>query len=75
MNKSDSLVASPAAEDFLVASIVNDKTQLSKSKREESGVAQFCPRIVKSCYQQESADEQHKVEEHLSPVISRLLSK
>ena len=73
MNKSDSLVASPAAEDFLVASIVNDKTQLSKSKRQESGVAEFCPRIVKSCYQQESAHEQNKVEKDFSGVVRRLL--
>ena len=73
MNKSDSLVASPAAEDFLVASIVNDKTQLSKSKRQESGVAEFCPRIVKSCYQQESAHEQDNVEKDFSAVVRRLL--
>jgi hypothetical protein len=72
MNKPDSLVSSPAAEDFLVASIVNDETQLSKSKRQESGVAEFCPRIVKSCYQQESAHEQNNVEKDFSAVVRRL---
>ena len=65
MNEADSLVSSPATADFLVASVVNDKTQLSKCKREESSVTEFCPGIVKSCYQQESAHEQNKVEKYL----------
>ena len=73
MNEADSLVSSRATEDFLVASVVNNKTQLSKCKRQESGVAEFCPRIVKSCYQQESAHEQNNVEKHLSAVVRRLL--
>jgi hypothetical protein len=73
MNEADSLVSSPATEDFLVASVVNDKTQLSKNKCQESGVAEFCPRIVKSCYQQESAHEQDNVEKDLSAVVRRLL--
>jgi hypothetical protein len=73
MNEADSLVSSPATEDFLVASVVNDKTQLSKNKRQESGVAEFCPRIVKFCDQQEGAHEQNNVEKHLSAVVRRLL--
>ena len=73
MNEAENLVASRAAEDFLMACIVNDKTQLSKDKRQESGVAEFCPRIVKSCYQQESANEQDNVEKDLSAVVRRLL--
>jgi hypothetical protein len=73
MNEADSLVSSRATADFLVARVVNDKTQLSKCKREESSVAEFCPRIVKSGYQQESAHKQNNVEKHLSAVVRRLL--
>ena len=73
MNEANSLVSSTATKDFLVASVVNDKTQLSENKGQESGVAKFCPRIVKSCDQQESAHEQNNVEQHLSAVVRRLL--
>ena len=72
MNEAESLVSSPTTEDFLMASVVNDKTELRKNKGQESGIAEFCPRIVKSCYQQESAHEQNKVEKHLSAVVRRL---
>jgi hypothetical protein len=75
MNEADSLIPSGTADDLLMACVVNDKTQLSKDKRQESGFAEFRPCIVESCYQKESTDEQHEIEKHLSPVIRRLLRK
>ena len=73
MNEANGLISRRALENFLMARIVNDETQLSKHKRQESGIAEFCPWIVKTLYQQESANEQNKVEQHLSAVIYRLL--
>jgi len=73
MNETKSLISGRAAENLLMAGVVNDKAQLSEDKRQESGVAEFRPWIVKCSYQQESANEQDKVEQHLSDVIRRLL--
>ena len=73
MNEAKSLISGRGAEDFLMACIMNDETELSKDKRQEGSVAEFCPRIVKSSYQQEGANEQDKVDQHLSAVVRRLL--
>lgn len=73
MNEANDLVSSRAAEDFLVACVMHDKAQLRKDKRQERGITEFCPRIVKCCDQREGAYEQNKIEKHLSAVIRRLL--
>ena len=73
MKEADHLISSRAAENFLMASVVNDKPQLGKDERQERGAAEFRPWIVKSRDQQESANEHHKVQQHLSAVIRRLL--
>lgn len=75
VNETERLVPRRAAEDFLMACVVNDKTQLSEDEGEESGVAKFRPWIVKLCDQQESADEQNEIEKHLADVIGRLLGQ
>lgn len=73
MNEAKRLISGRAAENLLMARVVNDKTQLGEDKRQESGIAEFRPWVVKRFYQQEGANEQDKVDQHLSDVISRLL--
>lgn len=73
MNEAKRLISGRAAENFLMARVVNDKTELSEDERQESGIAKFRPWVVECFYQQESANEQDKVEQHLSDVIRRLL--
>ena len=73
MNEAKNLVASGAAENFLMACVVNYEAKLSEDKRQESGVAEFRPRILKPVYQQESTNEENEVEEYLSAVICGLL--
>jgi hypothetical protein len=75
MNEAKDLIASGRAENFLMACIVNDKTELSEDKSQESGIEKFRPRILKPSYQQESANEQNQVEKHLSAVICGLLGQ
>jgi hypothetical protein len=75
MNEAEDLVASGAAENFLMACVVNDEAELSEDEGQESGVAKFGPRILKSVYEQESANEEDEVEKYLSAVISGLLGQ
>ena len=75
MNKAKDLIAGGRAENFLMACVVNDKTELSEDKSQESGVEKFGPRILKPAYQQESANEQNQVEKHLAAVIRGLLGQ
>jgi hypothetical protein len=75
MNEAKDLIASGRAENFLMACVVNDKTELSEDKSQESGVEKFGPRILKPSYQQESANEQNQVEQHLSAVICGLFGQ
>lgn len=72
MNQANRFISSRLTENFLVARVVNDKTQLSEDKRKESGVAKLGPRIVKSINQQESADQQDEIEKDFSGVIGGL---
>jgi len=73
MNQAENFIASGAAENFLMACVVNDESKLSENKRQESGVAEFRPRILKPVYEQESTDEEDEVEKYLSAVIGGLL--
>jgi hypothetical protein len=75
MNEAKDLIASGCAENFLMACVVNDKTELSEDESQESGVEKFRPGILKPFYQQESANEQNQVEKHLSAVICGLLGQ
>ena len=75
MNEAKDLIASGRAENFLMACVVNDKTELSEDKSQKSGVEKFGPRILKPFYQQESANEQNQVEKHLAAVIRGLLGQ
>ena len=75
MNEAKDLIASGCAENFLMACVVNDKTELSEDESQESGVEKFHPGILKPAYQQESANEQNQVEKHLSAVICGLLGQ
>jgi hypothetical protein len=73
MNEAENFIASGAAENFLMACVVNDEAKLSEYERQESGVAKFRPRILKPVYEQESTNEEHEVEKYLSAVICGLL--
>ena len=73
MNEAKNFIASGTAENFLMACVVNDEAELSEDKRQESGVAEFRPRILKPVYEQESANEEDEVEKYLSAVICGLL--
>jgi len=75
MNQAENFIASGAAENFLMACVVNDESKLSENKRQESGVAEFRPRILKPVYEQESNDEEDEVEKYLSAVICGLLGQ
>ena len=75
MNEAKDLIFCRGAEDFLMACVMNDETELSKDKSQESGVEKFGPRILKPSDQQESANEQNQVEKHLAAVICGLLGQ
>ena len=51
MNEAKDLIASWSAENFLMARVVNYKTELSEDKSQESGVEKFHPGILKPAYQ------------------------
>ena len=73
MNEAKHLIAGGTAENFLMACVVNDKAKLSEDKRQESGVAEFGPWILKPVYEQEGTNEEDDVEKYLSAVIRGLL--
>jgi len=61
MNQANGFIRAGLIEDFLVAGIVNDKTELGEDEGEESGVAKLDPRIVKFIDQEESGGEQDQI--------------
>ena len=61
MNEANDLIAGGAAEDFLMTRVVNDETQLSENECQESGVAEFGPRILKPLYEEERGYQQGQV--------------
>jgi len=73
MNEANDLVACRAAEDFLMARVVNDEAQLSENKRQEGSIAEFGPRIMKQFDEQERGHEQGQIKSYLSAVIRGLL--
>ncbi len=75
MNEAKNFITSGGAENFLVACVVNDEAKLSKDKRQESGVAEFRPWILKPVYEQEGTNEEDEVEKNLSAVICGLLGQ
>ena len=75
MDESKNFIAGGAAENFLMAGVVNDEAKLSEDKCQESGVAEFGPRILKPVYEQERGDEEDDVEKYLSAVICGLLGQ
>jgi len=72
MNEAQDFVSRRAAENFLVACVVHDETELRKHEREERGVEKFDPWIMECFYQQERGAEQNEVEKHLADVIGTL---
>jgi len=73
VQQAQELIAGRAAENFLMACVVNDETELREDEGEESGVAKFDPGIMKFGDQHEGADEHGDIEENLSDVICGLL--
>ena len=73
VQQAQELIAGRAAENFLMAGVVNDETELREDEGEESGVAKFDPGIMKFGDQHEGADEHGDIEENLSDVICGLL--
>jgi hypothetical protein len=74
MNQPGDFIPGRTAENFLMARVVDDETQLRENKSQERGVAEFYPGIVKLRYQQKGANQQNKIEQHLSNIICGLLS-
>ena len=73
MNQAENFVAGGAAENFLMACVVDDETQLSENKRQKSGVAEFGPRILKPLYEQERGYQHCEIKKYLPAVIRGLL--
>jgi len=73
MQQAEDFVARWAAENFLMAGVVDDEAELREDEREERGVAEFDPGIVKFGDQYESADEHGDIEKNFSEVIPGLL--
>jgi len=73
VQQAQELIAGRAAEDFLVAGVVNDEPELGEDEGKESGVAKFDPGIMKFSDEHEGADEHGDIEENFSDVVRRLL--
>lgn len=73
MQQAERFIAGGLAENFLVAGVVDDEAELGEDKGEDSGVAEFEPRILKPFDQQECADEKDQVNNYFTEVIGRLL--
>lgn len=73
MNQAENFVAGGAAENFLMACVVNDEAQLGKDKCEESCVAELSPRILKPLYEQERRYREDEIKNYLTSVIRGLL--
>ena len=72
VQQAEDFVASRAAKNFLMASVVDDEAELREDEGQERSVAKFDPGIVKSGDQYECADEQGNVEKDLSQIIRGL---
>lgn len=75
MNQAKRFISSRVAENFLMARVVDDKSQLCEYESQESGVEKFNPGVVKCLYQQESTDQQKRVKKDFPAVINRLLGQ
>lgn len=73
MKEAEDFISGGAAENFLMAGIVNDETELSKDKSEEGGNDEFHPGAAKDSYEREGADKHDEIDNYFSDVIQRLL--
>ena len=75
MDEANDFIAGGPAENFLMACVVNDETQLSEDEGQKSGVEKFRPRVMKPFYEQERGGKQNEVKKNLSAVVRRLLGQ
>ena len=75
MQQAQDFIAGRGAENFLMAGVVNDETELGEDEREESGVAKFDPGIVKLRDQHEGANEHGDVQKHFPEIVRGLLGQ
>ncbi len=73
MNEAEDFVSSGTAENFLMARVVNDETELSENKGEEGGNSEFHPGAAKYSYQHECADKHGEIDDYFSDVKQGLL--
>src|ERR1700689_5477828 len=74
VQQAEDLIARRAAENFLMAGVVDDEAELREDEGEERGVAELDPEIVVEFGDQdEGADEQDQVEKNFSEVERGLL--
>lgn len=52
---------------------MDDEAELGEDEGEDSGIAEFEPRVLKPFDQQECADEKDQVNNYFTEVIGRLL--
>ena len=70
----ESFIASRAAENFLMAGVMDDEAQLREDEGKQGGIAEFDPGIVVEFgNQHEGAGEHGEVEQYFSEVIRGLL--
>ena len=76
MNEAEDFVSRGAAENFLMAGVVHDETELREDESQERGVAELDPGIVVKCGDEhEGADEHDDVEKNFAEVIPGLLGE
>src|SRR5271156_3464591 len=75
MNEAEDFVSRGAAENFLMAGVVDNEAELREDESQERGVAEFDPGIVKFGDKHECADEHGEIEKNLSEVIPGLLGE
>jgi len=73
VQQAQSFIAGRGAENFLMAGVVHDETELGENESEESGVAKFDPGIMKFGDEHEGADKHGDVEKNFPQVIGGLL--
>ena len=76
MNEAEDFVSRGAAENFLMAGVVHDETELREDESQERGVAELDPGIVVEFGDEhEGTDEHDDVEKNFAEVIPGLLGE
>ena len=71
VQQAEDLIARRAAENFLMAGVVDDEAELREDEGEEGGVAEFDPEIVVEFGDQDEGADEHGDVEKNSPEVER----